>query len=189
MYFVNNTVEEVEAKIAARIRRAEALAQAWRAVTIEKKRDGKEFSQLGRALRGAKAGAYYPNEDWAHPYITVVTKAGAEYTQDEIPAYFYADEVSEEKRNTREYLAKGISYVRDTLRKTPDDLREAIKERAAYYEQEAENLCRQKEKAREIFNTYRTMIAEAEEFIEEADKQFKNKPYFSTLYYETTRTR
>lgn len=189
MYFVNQTVEEVEAKLTAAIARAEALAKAWRAVTIQKKKDGSEFAQLGRALAGARTGGYYPVEDWAHPYITITTKAGTEYISDEIPAFFYADETTEEKRAEREYIAKGISYIRDTLRKTPDDLREDMQACAQCYEKEVENLRNQKAKARGIFIKYRAMIAEAEKFLEEADKQFEKRPYHSTLYYATRETR
>ena len=127
-----------------------AAAKAWDAVTIEKTKSGKEFSQLARALKNAKVSDFY--EKATHPKINVYFKTGSKYNSDDLQAYHYMDELP--KTDPRREEKTTINCLRRTVKKTPDELREDIKKKIENYKALAEKEQKQIDKAADIIDTF-----------------------------------
>lgn len=156
MIFEYQTAEEVVRHLRELREDAEARAAAWARVAVRKKKSGEEFAQLARAVDGAEFGKYSPVEDGCHPYLTIFYKVGREYKFDHIPAFFFIDELPEDKRD-RAIIYGGV-LMRDTSPMRAEELREAISAEVTRARAKAERLKRQEERAEKAFAAYRTAI-------------------------------
>lgn len=187
MYFTFRTWEDVKNELMQRQSDYLAKLKAWENVTIEKKKNGEEFAQIGRALKNAKIGAYYPVEDAGHPYITIFYKSDG-YKSDSIPIYFNDDELPNDGVH-RDKLCGGY-YTKDTFAMTHDDIRKKIQNIINVYANYADALSRQLQNGEKIFNDYRGKIKKADDELAAADMVFRNGGIFpSSLFYLTKETR
>lgn len=188
MYFKYKNFDEVKTELEKMIIDYKTRLHTWEAVTIEKKKNGEEFAQLGRALKNARIGAYYPVEDGAHPYITINYYAGG-YQSDQIAIYFYKEDLPKDGKD-RPQLCAGY-YTRDTYAMDADDIRNAIYKTIEKYRGYIDNLKKQVEQGREMFEEYRKAIDEAEKRLTERDKQLREagEIYPTSLYHRIKETR
>lgn len=156
MNFKYQTAEEVVQHLRELREDAEARAAAWARVAVRKKKSGEEFAQLARAVDGAAFGKYSPVEDGGHPYLTISYKVGRVYKFDQIPAYFYIDELPKDKRD-RAIIYGGV-LMRETSPMSAEELREAIAAEVTRARAEAERLKRQEERAEKAFAAYRSAL-------------------------------
>lgn len=188
MYFVYQTFEEVKNELKKQIEEYRACVKAWEAVTVEKKKNGEEMASIGRALKNARKGAYYPVEDPAHPYITVSYQANG-YKMDNIKIFFFSEDVPNDGRE-RAKLGGGYG-LRDTYEMTHDDIRQAIHKIIKDYEERIGSLEKHINEGEAMFNEYRSAIAKAEARLQERDKQLRagGALYPTLLYYRIKETR
>ena len=179
MYFKYNTLDEVITELEKRRKEAEAKRNAWAMVRINKKKNGDEFARIGQAVDGAKVGGYYPVEDSTHPYLSICTRAnGCGYVSDEMPIYWYLDEMPKDDPRRAEYVPQ---FIRQTTPKTPDEIRAALTERVAMYTERVKSYDEQIKNAPEVFRAYRDAIAKANKELETASG--KTGIYNTFLYY------
>lgn len=124
------TLDEILNDLTATREEYAARAQAWEAVTVEKKKSGEEFANLARALKGAKMGVHTPVEDSAHPYATIYIHTAARgYTSDALPLFSYADNPPADEARRARYI-KLASWLRGTVIFDAEEVRAAIADRA-----------------------------------------------------------
>lgn len=188
MYFKYDNFDELKTELEKMIADYQACVRAWEAVTIEKNKNGEEMAQLGRALKNASFGGYYPVEDAGHPYISIYYQSNG-YKSDHLEAFFYEDETPNDG-NKRDRLPVE-SWRKKTYKMTADDIREAISEKIDRYNSYISSLKKQIEQGREIFDEYRAAIEEAEKRLTERDKQLREagENYPTSLYLRIKETR
>ena len=188
MYFKYDNFDEIKIELVKMIADYQARVKVWETVTIEKKKNGEEMAQLGRALKNARIGAYYPVEDAAHPYITISYQSNG-YKTDNIAIYFNGEDLPKDGRE-RAKLG-GCGFIRETYAMTPDDIREAIRKTIDTYKNRITSLKNQIEQGREMFEEYRAAIEEAEKRLTERDKQLREagENYPTSLYHRIKETR
>lgn len=125
MYFEHSTPAKVKHQLQQYLNETRAELAAWQSVTIERKKDGAEMAQLGRAIRGAKLSTTYPAHDATHPVLYVYFEANNEYRENYIRAYYYCDELPDKGASRKTVYNGGI--LRKTSPMTAQELREAIK--------------------------------------------------------------
>lgn len=187
MYFKYDNFDEIKTELEKMIIDYQSRVDVWETVTIEKKKNGEEMAQLGRALRNASMGEYYPIEDAAHPYITINYYSNG-YKSDRIEAYFYEDKTPNDGKQ-RDPLPVAI-WQEKTYKMTADDIRAAIRKTIDKYNRYIISLKNQIEQGREIFEEYRKAIDEAEKRLTERDKQLREagEIYPTSLYYRIKET-
>ena len=182
MYFQYNNFEEIKKDLQDLINDYSAMVEAWQSVAIEKKKNGEEFAQIGRALKNAKLGQYYPFEDAGHPYITIAYKSGY-YKTDSLPIFFYEDGLPKDNI-IREALSVGY-YIRQTYKMTADDIRNAINNRIGEYKKYIISLKTQLKCGEKMFNTFRNSIQNAIDKLKEEDLKIRDdKPFPTSLYHK-----
>lgn len=187
MYFKYDSFKEVKNELEKQLEDYRACVKAWEAVTLEKKKNGEEMASLGRALKNARVGAYYPVEDSAHPYITVVYQANG-YKTDNIKIFFYSEDSPADGRE-RAKLGGGYG-LRDTYAMTQDDIRESLRETIKDYTRRIVSLEKQISACEDIFNEYRSAISAVERRLKERDEQLREAGdiYPTPLYYRIKET-
>lgn len=189
MKFKYSTLDEVKKVLQGYINDYEAKVKAWEAVTIDKKKNGEEFSQIGRAIKGAKIGVYYAVEDPTHPYLTIYYKTAAEYQSDHLAIYYYLDTLTEEERSRRQIIYDN-GILRNTSPMTAEEIRLEIVKTINNYSDEIKNLKNQLKQAEKLFTKYRKAIEKAESELNKADKVLRGESIFPTsLYFAITATR
>ena len=188
MYFKYDNFDEVKTELVKMLADYQARVRAWEAVTIEKKKNGEEMAQLGRALKNARIGGYYPVEDAAHPYISIYYESYG-YKSDHLEAFFY-DGKTPKDGNKRDPLPVE-RWQEKTYKMTADDIREAISKEIDSYNSYISSLKKQIEQGREIFDEYRAAIEEAEKRLTERDKQLREagEIYPTSLYHRIKEAR
>lgn len=126
MYFKG--IEEVKQRLLNDKATEEARLAAWEAVSIAKKKDGSEFSQVSRAVSGAKYDTKSCPADSDHPYLFVCFSVGYKYESEWLWAYNYLDELPDSDPRKADYKRQ---FVRQTCPKTAEELREAVQTRIA----------------------------------------------------------
>ena len=160
----------------------EAKAKAWEGVTLEKKKSGEEFAQIGRGLTGG-AKLQYPfyENSLLHPQITIYTQTNHRTTEDKIDIFLFLDE-HPEKAEGHEIRTEG-SIHRATVILTPDEIREAIKTRAEWHKQQVNSYNAQILAAKKAFTAYQKAIEKAENELKAnsgcAGEMFGNSLYFA----------
>lgn len=189
MYFTHNTAEEVKAKLTSYLNTTLATIEAWRNVTIERKKDGSEFAKLGQAIKGAKLSTAYPAHDAAHPALYVYFMSDGAHKEDYINAYFYCDEMPDKGASRETVYGGGI--LRKTSPMTAQELRQAILTYIAILEERAGTYKKQIAICEEAFTTYRNAIAEADKKLKELCNTAKrpNQIGETSLYYKISETR
>lgn len=158
MYY-KNTIEEVKAELSKRAAFYAGAAKAWEAVEIAKKKNGEEFADIRRALRGCEASA---SLGLGYPRVAVRFSVGANRwpsESDEIDLYGYCDELPD--GDPRKNMVSP-SYLRAHYTKTADELREAIAARVTFCKEHAEALREQAELAEEAVKEFRDAVEAAE---------------------------
>lgn len=61
----------------------------WQSVELQTKKDGTPYKVLNRNFKNAEIGAYYPVEDYAHPYLTASGYICPEGTPDAMQYQYY----------------------------------------------------------------------------------------------------
>lgn len=138
-----------------------AKLAAWEGVTLEKKTSGEEFAQMGRALTGGAKLAYpfYENTK-LHPQIIIYTCVGSRYVEDSLYIYGFLDEHKEKEKDHEIRRDAGIS--RSTFIFTPDEVREAIKNKIAFHSEQVASYTAQIKAAQKAFESYQKAIEAAE---------------------------
>lgn len=154
MLYVKKSLEQVKAELEKNAERAAALADAWRNVTIEKKKDGKEFAALGRAIHGASVRPYaYHNGNGEKTIFVFARYSNGGYTDDEIRTFGTLRDLP--KDDPRRPASVGLY---NTYELTPDELREKIAERVAMYTEHAANYRAALETIADDYNAYKAAI-------------------------------
>lgn len=189
LYFKYNTAEEVKNELQDRLNGINAEIAAWREVTIDRKKDGSEFAQIGRAIKGAKLSTEYPAHDAAHPVLYVYFKNGNKYENNYINAFYFCDEMPD-KGASRETVYNG-GFIRATSPMTAKELRQAITAHIAKLEKLAEAYEKQITICEKAFAVYRQKITEAEKELKALCDTTKRPEQIgeTSLYYEITRIR
>ena len=158
-----------------------ALAQAWGAVTVEKKKNDEEFANLARALKGAKMGAYVPVEDGAHPYATVYAFTPSRgYVSDALPLFQYADNPPTDEARRARYI-KPAPWLRGVVLFGAEEVRAAVADRARECRARVEEYAAAIAAAPAVYTHYTAALNAAEKVLEsEAGKG-------SPLYYALKR--
>lgn len=143
-----------------------AFAQAWEAVTVEKKKSGEEFASLARALKGAKIGGYVPVEDGAHPYATIYTHTPARgCTSDNLPLFTYADNPPADEARRARYI-KPAAWLRGMVIYDAEEARAAIADRARACREKVDEYTRAIAAAPAVYAHYSAALNAAEKVIE-----------------------
>lgn len=185
------TKAEALAELHRRIAEKQALAKAWNAATLEKTKTGGEFARLGSGLKNCNIGKYYPVEDAEHPYITVTTQytptpGTSKYISDEIPIYYYLDELPDTDPRKADYKRQ---FVRQTVTMSPDEIRQALTNRYNHYIAGIEDLQKQVKLFDKAFDHYRKAIEVAEQkLLVESGSQEKT-PFKTSLYWIVSETK
>lgn len=159
----------------------EAKAQAWQGVTIQKKKSGEEFAQIGRALTGGAVYGFDNSEtDHLHPKLFLHTRVNGRYVESYIYCYGYLDEAPE-KENGHEIRRNG--YSRATWIFTADEMREAIQNQVNFHLEQVASYTAQIKAAKKAFTAYQKAIEKAENELKInsgcAGDMFGNSLYFA----------
>lgn len=159
-------LKSIVAKLTAARDEYAAFAQAWEAVTVEKKKSGEEFASLARALKGAKIGAYAPVEDGAHPYATIYIHTAARgYTSDALPLFTYADNPPADEARRARYI-KPAAWLRGSVIYDAEEARAAIADRARVCREKVDEYTRAIAAAPAVYAHYSAALNAAEKVIE-----------------------
>ena len=144
------TAEEIKADFKNSMNWYIAAAEAWEAVTIAKKKNGEEFQQLARAIKGAKASYFCK---WGtHPQLSINFYNGNKCETDTIDIFYYMDELPKTDTRREEHTTSG--YMRKTVYMTPDEIRNKIKERAAAHREHAAEYKKEIERTDSVYNDF-----------------------------------
>lgn len=179
MYFKHQTLHEITTILEEYKHETIAKIETWKQVKIKKTKLGEEFKNLGQALEWAKLGSYYPVEDTHHPYLTI--RHNYKYGTDHLQAFYYVDELPEDKRDRKVIYKDGWS--RPTSPMTAEELRQAIADHIKGLEEHLKDLDKQLAMAECMFTEYRKAIEEAEKHIEALDKTIRSKDIYPTSLY------
>lgn len=187
MYFQYNNFEEIKKSLQDSLKDYMAMVEAWQSVTIEKKKNGEDFAQIGRALKNAKLGQCYPVEDAGHPYVTISYESGY-YKTDSLPIFFYENELPKDNIDRNKLL---VGYcTKQTYQMTTHDIRNAIKNRVEKYKKYIVSLKNQLKYGEKMFNTFRNSIQNAIDKLKEEDLKIRDDKLFPTsLYYKIIESR
>lgn len=186
MYFKHSTLDEVKKVLQDYINDYDARVKAWEAVTIDKKKNGEDFAQIGRSIKGAKIGVYYPVEEPTHPYLTIYYKTSAGFQSDHLAIYYYIDTLTEEERTSRKVIYNN-GILRHTSQMTADEIRFEIVKTINNYNDQIKSLKNQLKQSEKMFTKYRKAIEKAESELEKADKVLRGESIFPTsLYFAIT---
>ena len=158
MYY-KNTIEEVKAELSKRAAFYAGAAKAWEAVEIAKKKNGEEFADIRRALRGCEVSA---SLGLGYPRVAVRFSVGSNYWPrecDEIDLFGYCDELPDGDPRKNKV---GPAYCRAIYTKTADEIREAVAARVVFCKEHAEALREQAELAEEAVKEFRDAVEAAE---------------------------
>lgn len=159
MYY-KMTIDEVIARLTENAEHHERAAAAWRAVEVCKKKDGKEFSDIGRAIKGARK-----YQEYGFDRVRVDFRGYRRmYDDDYIDIYGYCDELPDgdpRKVNTH-------SFLRDKYIINADELRARISAHIEREEGYAKEYRDALVNAREAVKEFRETIEKAEEKLENA---------------------
>ena len=156
-----------------------AKLEVWQKVTLEKKKSGEEFEQIGRGLKGAKLSFPDYESDKMHPQIKIIFSANGRILEDHLLIYGHLDE-HPEKVNDHEIRENGI--YRKVFIFTPDEIREAIAKYIDFHSSQIESYERQLKAAKKAFNAYKKAIEKAEEQLRINSGCYDEK-YKNSLYY------
>lgn len=148
------------------------LLKAWKQVKFVTKKDGTPFKSIQKNIIGASYrqkhcfNRYYEKE----LYICINTKYGYQYNS--FNCYESVDCLTDkQKAKTQNYQEK-ISYLQQQYLFDIEDIKDAVKERINYLE----NNIKEKEKAlQEISNAYDTFYNSYKKAIEQLQKDVTNK--------------
>lgn len=189
MYYKYSTLDDVKKVLQGYINDYEARVKAWEAVTVDKKKNGEEFSQIGRAIKGAKIGVYYPVEESTFPYLTIYYENSAGLQSDHLAIYYYIDKLTEEQRSSRQIIYDNV-ILRNTSPMTTNEICIEIEKTITNYNDKIKNLKNQLKQAEKMFTKYRKAIEKAESELEKADKVLRGESFLPTsLYFAITATR
>ena len=185
------TKAEALTELHRRIAEKQALAKAWSIATLEKTKTGSEFARLGSGLKNCNLGKYYPVEDAAHPYITVTTQytptpGTSKYISDEIPIYYYLDELPDTDPRKADYKRQ---FFRQTVTMSPDEIRQALINRYNHFIAGIEDLQKQVKLFDKAFDHYRKAIEAAEQKLLIESGSPEKTPFKTSLYWIVSETK
>ena len=159
-----------------------AKVEAWQNVTIEKKKNGEEFAQLGKALKNARFSYPFYESDKMHPQIEIYTRANNKSIQDTIEIYGTLKDAPE-KEQDHETRRNGWQYPIYIF--TFDEIREAIASRIEWHKNKIEDFAEQEKRAKKAYTQYQKAIANAEKQLKENCGISGNGAplYNNSLYY------
>lgn len=137
-----------------------AKFDAWQNVTLEKKKSGEEFEQIGRGLKNAKLAFPDYENDKLHPQIKIFFSANGRIIEDHLCIYDHLDE-HPEKAADHEVRENGI--YRKTFIFTPDEIREALAKYIIFLSSQIDSYEKQLKSAKKAFEAYKKAIEKAEE--------------------------
>jgi|GEM_PF-3963765 len=185
MFYKYKNIDEIIAKLNGYLDETTAKREAWAAVAVLKRKDGKEYERIGQAVKGAAFGKYHIVEDAAHPYLTICAKTAAgRYITDSIPAYYYVDELPADDPRRADDVK---SFLRRTTPQTPDELRQSITAAVARYSEQIEEYKKQIAAAPVAYKNYREAIQKAENSLYN-DSACKSAIHKTSLYYLISET-
>ena len=136
-YYADKAKREIE----RRLERAEALAEAWRAIERYKTKDGKDFKNLAQNFtKGAiRPKTYSPNEK--EMSVSIRSEKG-HYFDDSfsISNTVYARTEEAERYKAEGRLIERGQFLHPYVNMTPDEIEQAIHERAGYHDKTAKDL-------------------------------------------------
>lgn len=140
---VTHAIEEKAVALRASAIEAEAIAQAWEAVTYPTKKNGEPFARLAQNISGAKvAVAPYSLSDELE--ASIYTLAGFKSVSDSIKlyetvsTYGNSERVNKALAETPERIEKRGKYLTDVYRLSLDEVKEDIAKRATYWREVAQ---------------------------------------------------
>ena len=144
----------------------ELCKQAWENVSVLRKKDGSEYAQLGRAIKGASLDSGYSTAaDNLHPYLTVYYRNGAKYLNDSIAIFWYLDELPEADPRRSAYRRQ---FVRQTTPMTAEEVRQLISKRIADKENSIREYDHDISVCEKAYAAFREKMHEAEEELRSA---------------------
>lgn len=177
MYY-KHTLSEIAAELEYRREYAEKAMNAFKAVTIEKTKSGKEFENLTRALKGCKKIQEF-GFDRIAVYFSTSRKMYEYYT---IDIYGYLDELPDTD-------PRKAAYIRQVIRQkyifTADEIRARIEKEVNILSARVADYDRQIEKATAAAKKYRAAIEQAEKELSESLDTPGNIGHCSAYYLIT----
>lgn len=148
------------------------LLKAWKQVKFVTKKDGTPFKSIQKNIIGASYrqkhyfNRYYEKE----LYICINTKYGYQYNS--FNCYESVDCLTDKQKAKSQNYQEKISYLQQQYLFDIEDIKDAVKERISYLE----NNIKEKEKAlQEISNAYDTFYNSYKKAIEQLQKDVTNK--------------
>ena len=151
MYY-KNSLSQIESDIEATAKWYENAARAWEAVEVARKKDGKEFADIGRALRGCKR-----INEYGFDRAIVYFSAARMYEHDTVDLYGYCDELP---NGDPRKVPNGILRTRYTL--TAEELRARISAKIEQCQKYAEEYREMQKVAAKATKEFREAVEEAE---------------------------
>lgn len=137
----------------------EFAAMAWSEVEIAKKKDGGEFADISRALRGCKR-----SDSLGFEKISVYFTAAGRYDYDEMDIYGYCDQL---KDGDPRKVENSPSWHRSHYILSAEEVREKIAKLIESHKQYAKEYADQAQKAEEAVKAFRAAVEAAEKALEE----------------------
>lgn len=173
-------LDEIKTAIRKGIAINTAFAEAWEKVSFPTKKDGKPFAVMSKNIEGAK----YSLEQYAMQAgeyeLTVYTfSPAAGYIHDTVKAYELVKYLKDEakKAKTANYQPEQ-SYLEQVYTFDLEDIKEAVKARAAYLREYVADLERQLADVDSIFHGFRDAFAAAMKQLEDSTAHHSHKDTF-----------
>lgn len=152
--YLKNSYKDVAQELRDEIADNKACLEAWREVSVNRKKDGTEYKLLPRAISGGKISTGYSGDE-----LDVYYKVGHRYCIDAIKAYVYVNELPEEdsRRNPTQW--------HPVVAMTPDEMRKAIADHIVWLEEVIADKQKDLENLEEVYDTFCAKLKEAESFL------------------------
>ena len=164
--------EEAKKKISRDIERADTLAKAWRAIERYKTKDGKDFKNLAQNFtKGAIRNKTYTPEE---KEIAVCERSEAGHYFDDwqnVSVTIYSDSEDAKRYKAEGRLIERGAYLHPYINLTPDEIEQAIANRAEQFEDEAKTLKDFLTHYDEVADKIIEMKKQAEAYINEQPKE------------------
>ena len=180
---MEKTFEEIKKGLEGYISHDIARMNAWKNVTLNKKKDGTDFVHIGKSFTNAKVGDYYPVEDWFNPYLTVrfeyINENGRkDYGEDHME--IYTDEYAEYREKRSSSYSSYAHYIL-----TPNEIMEKIEQRIKMFENYAEQHRKELNNAEALYNAYIPKIKKLMDDMKTKANELKSEDtiYNTSIYY------
>lgn len=186
MYFIYDTKEKALEELQTRYKEAKIKMLLWQRASLKKRKTGEEFKRTFDGLNGC----HLQKESWTsetHPHIEIIGYLGSCRIIDDVCAFWYCDELP--KTDPRA-VTHNKSCIRDTAIMSPDEIRQAIQDRANYWQDVVTDYERQLTIFDKAYDQYREAIAKADTELLNLTKNPKKELWQkASLYYIITETK